>query len=80
MAKNVKILNEPTPYWCNFKPCTSAMPSSVKNKKIFLKMGQPQPLFCLFSVFFKKTFMQQINVKCLSSFRTHDLLNMSRHP
>ena len=38
-------------------------------------MGQPRPLFCLFSVFFKQTlqFLQQINVKkCPSSIRRRD--------
>ena len=38
-------------------------------------MGQPRPLFRLFSVFFKQTlqFLQQINVKkCPSSIRRRD--------
>ena len=52
--------------------------------EFFKKMGQPRPLFNLFSVFFKQTiqFLQQINVKkCPSSIQsgiqTHDLQNMS---
>ena len=36
---------------------------------IFLKMGQPRPLFSLFSFFFKQTiqFLQQANVKNVKS-------------
>ena len=53
----------------------------------FKKMGQPRPLFRLFSVFFKQTmqFLQQINVKHVhpvygAGIQTHNLSNMSRHP
>ena len=48
-------------------------------------MGQPRPLFCLFSVFSKKhyNFLQQINVKKVhpvygTGIRTQDLLNVNR--
>ena len=57
---------------------------------IFLKMGQPRPLFCLFSVLFKQTlpqFLQQINVKKChvhpvygTGIRTHDLWIVSLLP
>ena len=49
-------------------------------------IGNPRPLFCLFSVFSNKLqFLQQINAKNIrpihgAGFRTHDLLNMSRLP
>ena len=52
-------------------------------------MGQPRPLFRLFSVFFKQTIkiLQQINVKNVMSiqyttpgFEPKILSNMSRHP
>ena len=37
------------------------LPRLIKFFLFFLKMGQPRPLFCLFSVFFKQTlqFLQQ---------------------
>ena len=49
-------------------------------------MGQPRPLFRLFSVFSKKQyFLQQINVKNVhpvysTGIQTHNLSDMSRHP
>ena len=50
------------------------------------KMGQPRPLFRLFSVFPNKqyNFLQQINVKNVhpvygTGIRTQDLLNLNRH-
>ena len=52
-------------------------------------MGQPRPLFRLFSVFFKQTIkiLQQVNVKNVMSiqyttpgFEPKILSNMSRHP
>ena len=56
----------------------------------FSKMGQPQPLFHLFSVLFKQTllqFLQQINVKKChvhpvysAGIRTHDLWIVSLLP
>ena len=49
------------------------------------KIGQPRPLFRLFSVFFYNKFLQQIYVKKVhpvysARIQTHDLGNVSHFP